>query len=169
MFFDVILEIEAPVTKLLEPYPELERMLGEACVVFELKQLPKARQAEHGCWEDDEVRGWLFHDMLNRDELDTLVRLFELQCRKDETESLEFSPERGMYYAPRLKFDGITRYTERFSLEEQMVVDCFVTPYPAFEPKNRMQEDLPEGVLPWLKWQKHSWERIVKAMYKVYG
>lgn len=168
MHFDVILDIEAPLQEDGEPYPDILAKFHRCKELFGLDVLPSKKRCEHGCWDDDSVGRWTFNDLLDRPSFGALVELLELRCSKDTAGSVEFDKERGVYYLPRLAFDGITRFTERFPVEERAVVDAYVTPYPDFEPKNRSSDKLPPGVLSSTEWQLRCWERIRRAMLEVY-
>lgn len=119
----------------------------------------------HGCWEDEQIQARRMNALISRAAFEKLMGRCDLHLTEDEVEVMDFP-----HGYPSLRMDGPCRYTERWPESKRMVVDAFVTPYPDFDPKNRVeiQEQTAGGPLAAAAWFARSWRRIKRALLSVY-
>lgn len=164
MIFEVDVYIEAPVEseEAPNPYPQVQELLRKLEEKIQLP--PSVGRGETGAFEVP-CRRWCFSAALPRKQFDQVAKLLDLSLQNEETVAI--GPPGPP--TPLMVFAGDCLFTEKHELDDMRIVDVYATPYPSFEPKNRVQhmETTPD-LLGAGDWMDRGWRRIRAALKKAY-
>lgn len=117
-------------------------------------------EQETGAWEQEnlEVKRIQLDAELSPEKFEEVVNLFDLET--DGSEGCLMGGPFGFGSGGTLSFQGTCRFGEHRPVDELLIADAHVIPYPAFEPVNRAKDEA---------WMRRAWARLKRAIVRRWG